>query len=296
MRISFKQLQVFAAIAKHENISLAADEVALTQSAMSMSLKELESQLNTPLFTRQGKRLKLNNAGSLLQPKVQKLLQLAQEIEQFAKQDELTGQLRIGASSTIGNYLAPAIIAEFLTLFPHLHIDLKVANTEQIIDDMRHMRIDIGLIEGICDVPQLERHAWRDDDLRIFCATSHPLAKKKNISMSDLAEASWILRESGSGTRTIFTNAISQQFQPQAQLLELGNSEAIKQAVKTGFGISCLSEIAIAAELQYKELTVLNIPELDLHRQLFIIKHKSQFNSRVEQAFETLLWKHSNLS
>ncbi len=296
MRITLKQLHVFAAIAKHENISLAANEIALTQSAMSMALKELESQLNTPLFQRQGKRLKLNNIGALLQPKVQKLLQLAEEIERFATQDGLSGQLRIGASSTIGNYLAPAIIAEFLTLHPQVHIDLKVGNTEQIIDDMRYMRLDVGLIEGICDVPQLERHAWRNDDLKIFCSNTHPLANKKHISFTDLAETAWILREAGSGTRTIFTNAIMNKFQPQGQLLELGNSEAIKQAVKTGFGISCLSELAIASELKHQELRELAIDELDLQRQLFIIKNKTQFNSRVEQAFEEKLWEHSNLS
>lgn len=295
MRISFKQLQVFAAIARHENISMAADEIALTQSAMSMALKELESQLNTPLFTRQGKRLKLNNAGLLLQPKVQKLLQLAQEIEQLALQDSFSGQLRIGASSTIGNYLAPAIIAEFLTGHPDVHVDLKVGNTEQIVDDVQHMRIDIGLIEGLCDTPQIERTPWRHDELKIFCGTSHPLAGRKKPGFADLAASAWILREKGSGTRAIFTNATHQHFQPQSQLLELGNSEAIKQAVKTGFGISCLSELAIASELQHQELIALPVEGLDLHRQLFIIKHKSQFNSRVEQAFEHYLWKHSNL-
>jgi DNA-binding transcriptional LysR family regulator len=295
MRISLKQLQVFAAIAKHENISLAADDITLTQSAMSMALKELESQLHTPLFQRQGKRLKLNNIGIMLQPKVQKLLQLVEEIEQLATQDELSGQLRIGASSTIGNYLAPAIIAEFLTQHPRVHIDLKVGNTEQIIDDMRYMRLDVGLIEGICDVPQLERLAWRTDDLKIICANSHPLSKHKRISFDDLAHTTWILREQGSGTRTIFSNAIMNKFQPQGQLLELGNSEAIKQAVKTGFGISCLSGLAIAAELQHQELRELPVKELDLQRQLFIIKNKTQFNSRVEQAFEEKLWEHSNL-
>ena len=111
MRVTLKQLSVFAAIAKHENISHAANEVALTQSAMSMALKELESQLNAPLFNRQGKRLKLNSFGISLQPKVQQLLQLTEEIELMAMQDELAGQLRIGASSTIGNNLVPAIIA-----------------------------------------------------------------------------------------------------------------------------------------------------------------------------------------
>ncbi len=294
MRITLKQLNVFAAVAKHENISLAANEVSLTQSAMSMALKELESQLEAPLFHRQGKRLKLNSFGISLQPKVQQLLQLAEEIEMMASQDELAGQLRIGASSTIGNYLAPAIIADFLSQNENVSIDLKIGNTQQIVDDMQHLRIDIGLIEGVCDNPQIERLSWRADDLKIFCANTHPLALKPKIEFSDLARVSWILREPGSGTRAIFTNATHNKFQPEARLLELGNSEAIKQAVKTGFGISCLSELAIASELQHNELTELHVEKLDLQRQLFIIKHKSQSSSRIEQAFEEKLLEHSN--
>ena len=289
MRITLKQLSVFAAIAKHENISQAADEVALTQSAMSMSLKELESQLSSPLFHRHGKRLKLNNTGLALQPRVQQLLQLAKEIERLALQDELSGVLRIGASSTIGNYLVPAIIADFLNANPDVHIDLKVANTQQIVDDMKHLRIDIGLIEGLTDAPQLDKKIWRHDQLKIFAAFDHPLSLQDSVSFDQLAKTPWILREQGSGTRDIFTHATHDKFEPQAQLLELGNSEAIKQAVKTGFGISCLSELAINAELKYKELKTLQIEGLDLSRKLFIIKHKSQISSRIEQAFEEKL-------
>ena len=181
MRITLKQLSVFSAIAKHENISQAADEAALTQSAMSMALKELESQLNSPLFHRHGKRLKLNNTGLALQPRVQQLLQLAQEIERLALQDELSGVLRIGASSTIGNYLVPAIIAEFLEANPDVDIDLKVANTKQIVDDMKHLRIDIGLIEGLSDAPQLDKQIWRHDQLKIFAAYTHPFSKQPQL-------------------------------------------------------------------------------------------------------------------
>ena len=294
MRITLKQLNVFAAIAKHENISLAANEASLTQSAMSMALKELESQLQAPLFHRQGKRLKLNSFGISLQPKVQQLLQLAQEIELMALQDELAGQLRIGASSTIGNYLAPAIIAEFISKHKNVRIDLKIGNTEQIVDDMQHLRIDLGLIEGVCDNPYIERVNWRVDQLKIFCSNKHPLATNNHIKFTDLAKTSWILREPGSGTRAIFTNATHNKFQPESHLLELGNSEAIKQAVKTGFGISCLSELAIAAELKHQELTELQVEGLDLQRQLFIIKHKAQASSRIEQAFEDKLQEHKN--
>ncbi len=298
MRITLKQIRVFAAVAQSENMTQAADSIALTQSAMSMALKEFESQLNTPLFHRHGKRIKLNPTGHSLLPKVLQLLQLAEEIERMATSDELAGQLRIGASSTIGNYLVPGIIAQFLLEFPEIDIDLKVGNTQQIIEDVSHLRLDIGLIEGLCDIPQIERQAWRHDELKIFAAANHPLAAKAVISANDLASCRWILREPGSGTREIFTNATHEYLNPTEKLLELGNSEAIKQAVKTGYGISCLSEMAIADDLRHGELVALNVDALaglDLHRQLFIIKNKSQVMSRLEQAFEKKLWEHSNL-
>ncbi|CAA0079794.1 HTH-type transcriptional regulator CysL [BD1-7 clade bacterium] len=302
MRITLKQLRVFAAVAQSENMTQAADSIALTQSAMSMALKEFESQLNTPLFHRHGKRIKLNPVGHNLLPKVLQLLQLAEEIERMATSDALAGQLRIGASSTIGNYLAPSIIAQFLLDYPDIDIDLKVGNTQQIIADVSHLRLDMGLIEGLCDIPQIERTVWRHDELRIFAAANHPLAQKQanndEITAADLAACRWILRETGSGTREIFTNATHRYLNTSERLLELGNSEAIKQAVKTGFGISCLSELAIASELRHGELVALDVSglkDLDLHRQLFIIKNRSQVMSRLEQTFEHKLLEHGNL-
>ena len=178
MRITLKQLRVFAAVAQSENMTQAAEQISLTQSAMSMALKEFESLLDTPLFHRHGKRIKLNNMGQSLLPRALQILQLAEEFEHLASSDALAGQLRIGASSTIGNYLAPAIIAQFLQENPDIDIDLKVGNTQQIIDDVQHLRLDVGLIEGLCDVPQIERIAWRHDELKIFAASNHPLAQK----------------------------------------------------------------------------------------------------------------------
>ncbi len=289
MRITLKQLRIFAAVARFENMTQAAEDIALTQSAMSMALKELESQLEAPLFHRYGKRIKLNPKGEVLLPKVLQLLQLAQEIEYDAGVEDLAGLLRVGASSTIGNYLVPAIIADFLKNNSHIDIDLKVGNTQQVIQDVLHHRLDIGLIEGLCDEPQIERTLWRQDELVIFSSINHPLAQKDVPSDEDLEEAQWILREHGSGTREIFSYALSEKFQPTKRILELGNTEAIKQAVKTDFGISCLSKLTIASEIKHHELTVLNTPGINLRRQFFIIKNKSKISSQLAAAFEQAL-------
>ncbi|MCY4043629.1 MAG: LysR family transcriptional regulator [Cellvibrionales bacterium] len=289
MRITLKQLRVFAAVARFENMTQAAEDIALTQSAMSMALKELESQLNAPLFHRYGKRIKLNHKGESLLPKVLQILQLAQEIEYQAGLDSVAGLLRVGASSTIGNYLVPAIIADFLKQQDAIDIDLKVGNTQQVIQDVLHHRLDIGLIEGLCDEPQIERIPWKEDELVVFASANHPLAKKSLLTVDDLKKVQWILREAGSGTREIFSHALGGKFQPEQRILELGNTEAIKQAVKTGFGISCLSKLAIASEVKYKELVVLPVEGINLKRQFFIIKHQVHTDNSLIEIFEEAL-------
>jgi DNA-binding transcriptional LysR family regulator len=289
MRITLKQLRVFAAVARFENMTQAAEDISLTQSAMSMALKELESQLNAPLFHRYGKRIKLNHKGESLLPKVLQILQLAQEIEYQAGLDSVAGLLRVGASSTIGNYLVPAIIADFLKKQSAIDIDLKVGNTQQVIQDVLHHRLDIGLIEGLCDQPQIERTPWKQDELVVFASIDHPLANKSMITIDELKKSQWILRESGSGTREIFNHALGGKFQPEKRVLELGNTEAIKQAVKTGFGVSCLSKLAIASEVKHKELVVLSVDGINLKRQFFIIKHKVHTENALIETFENVL-------
>jgi DNA-binding transcriptional LysR family regulator len=287
MRITLKQLSVFNAVAKTSSVSKAADSIALSQSATSMSLAELEKQLHAPLFHRHGKRLQLNDYGRWLQPKVHQLLQQALEIEQSANDDFLQGHLKISASSTIGNYLVPAMIGEFAKTHPQVEIDLSVGNTEHVIDDMLHLRADIGLIEGPCHTQQLSCQPWRTDSLKVFCRPDHPLARKKKITANMMINESWILRESGSGTREIFSLACRGVMSNLKVKLELGNSEAIKQAVKTGLGLGCLSELALASEVKHQELKVLNTPELNLSRELSIIQTKNVHESMVLQAFKT---------
>ena len=285
MRITLKQLTVFDAIARTGNVSKASNDISLSQSATSMSLNDLEVNLGAQLFNRHGKRLKLNDYGRRLQPQVRQLLQQALAIEQSALSDELQGQLRIGASSTIGNYLIPTMIASFVQQHPLVHIDLVVGNTEATIDAMLKLQVDVGLIEGLCHSTQLNSTKWRIDNLKIFCGPTHPLSHTKQVTLSALKKEPWILREPGSGTREIFALAARNKFDSLNVKLELGNSEAIKQAVKSGWGVGCLSEIAIAAEVEHGELCVLPIKDLDLHRDLFLIEPKMGFSSKLHEAF-----------
>lgn len=285
MRISLKQLAVFDAVARLGSVSKAAEDISLSQSATSMSLGELEGHLGAPLFHRLGKRLSLNDYGRWLQPKVHQLLMQAKEIEFSSKQGSLQGSLKIGASSTIGNYLVPSAIAAFVNTHPEVSIHLEIANTEQIVAGMQSLSFDIGLIEGPSHAPQLNTDIWKEDELVIFCSPTHTLAKKSNITAQDLTHAQWILRELGSGTREVFSLATQSILMNPQVKLELGNSEAVKLAVKTGLGLGCLSNLAIQTELVTGSLVKLETGFINLKRNFFLIQRKDSYQSQLMKIF-----------
>ncbi len=289
MKITLRQLRVFDAVATMGSVSHAAKEISLSQSAASMSLADLEQHLGAPLFHRYGKKLQLNDYGRWLRPKAHQLLQQAEEIEHSANSDSLNGQLIIGASSTIGNYLLAGLIADFVKLHPGVDIRLQVGNSEKVIDDMLNLRIDLGLIEGPCHNQHLMAQPWRNDELTIFCSPDHRLADHKKVSLRALQKQRWILREQGSGTREVFTLAAKDKLDQLDVILELSHSEAIKQAVKTGLGIGCLSQRVIANEVEYKQLVSLDVPGLTINRQLSILSRVGQQHSELSLCLQRFI-------
>ncbi len=288
MRITFKQLNLFIALVQHKNMTHAAEALFLSQSAASMALAELESQLREPLFDRLGKKLILNANGKKLLPKAIEIIDRVQEVENlFTKNTaaNLTGHLKIGASTTIGNYLLPTMISQFMSRHPEVTISLRVANSESIVNDLETFTIDIGFIEDSIEVADIESTLLGEDQLIIFCSPKHILANKTKITIKDLEKADWILRESGSGTRNIFDKVMSQHLDSLHVILELSSTEAIKQFVKQGAGISCLSELALMTELQSKELIALPLKIIQAKRSFYRILHKKKYTTQLVRTF-----------
>lgn len=285
MKITFKQIEVFVAIAKSSNMTFATEQLHLTQSACSMALSALETQLGGVLFDRHGKKLILNDRGRMLFPKAANLITQINELQDLMnskKQQTLAGHLLVGASTTIGNYLLPTIIGNFVTEHPKTKITLSVGNTQQIIDKLLKFEIDIGMIEGNCHSKEIEIYPWKTDELIITASPKHELAKKRKITFETLLNTKWILREPGSGTREKFEAAMNHNVNP---FLELGNTEAIKQAVIAGLGISCLSRTAVADALKIKQLVELKTPFLKLTRDFSILLHKDKYKTTVLNKF-----------
>ena len=276
MRFTLKQLQVFAETARFGNISRAADNLALSQSAASNALKELEQHYDVQLFDRIGKRLKLNATGTALRPLVEQLLEQAQALEAQLRQEGIFSELKIGATLTIGNYLIADIMIDYFKAHPNARLDLHVANTAAITGGILNFQLDMGLVEGEINHPDLHINVWREDKLTLFAAPDHPLAQKPRLTEAELLHAKWILREKGSGTRQIFERDLGALVNRLDILLELSQTQAIKQAVKSGLGIGCLSEIVLQESFQTGSLVPLRFEAGLFSRKLYIVRHKQK--------------------
>ncbi|WP_444926364.1 LysR family transcriptional regulator [Microbulbifer sp. TRSA002] len=279
MRYTLRQLEVFLACAHHENVSRAAESLSMSQSAASTALKEFEQQFELRLFERTGKRLRLNELGRQLWPRAEELLERAQELEQTLATHRELGSLKIGATLTIGNYLAASVMARYMEEQPGTQVQLEVANTAAIAERVLNFELDLGLIEGEINHPDLEIIPWRHDELVVFCAPNHPLAKRKRLTDKDLLRATWLTRESGSGTRQTFERAMAGLLPQLHILLELQHTEAIKRAVEAGLGISCLSRVSLADALKRASLVELSVPHRDLHREFYFVLHRQKYRS-----------------
>lgn len=279
MRFTLKQLQVFLAVASTENVSLAAEQLAMSQSAASTALKELEHRFGVRLFDRIGKRLQLNEQGYGLRSKAAALIARAEELENSLIQRSEIGELNIGATLTIGNYLAIGIMASFMKEHPAAKVNLDVENTASIAAKVRNFELDIGLIEGELQEADLDVSYWKEDELALFCAPEHPLASKKQLSDEDLLSANWIVREKGSGTRQAFDRAMTGILSNLNLRLELQHTEGIKRAVEAGLGIGCLSKIALDEAFKRGSLIPLQCDHRNLTRKFYFILHREKFLS-----------------
>ena len=279
MKFTLRQLEVFVAVAQQESVSRAAEGLSLSQSATSTSLGELERQFDCKLFDRAGKRLTLNALGRQLLPQAVALLDRGEEIENLLNGKTAFGSLDLGATLTIGNYLATLLIGAFMQRQPDCRVRLHVHNTAQVVQQVAHYELDLGLIEGDCRHPDIEVQPWMEDELVVFCAPQHPLARRGGADLERLTREAWILREQGSGTRLTFDQAMRHHPRPLNIRLELEHTEAIKRAVESGLGIGCLSEIVLRKNFITGDLVPLHLPKRDMRRSLYFALPKQRLRS-----------------
>lgn len=288
MRTTLRQIEVFVATAQKSSVTQAATVVGITQSAASMALADYENQLGTKLFDRVGKRLSLNADGRALYAKAVEMIDRAHEIEILFTGSGRAVDLRLGASSTIGNYLLPQLIGEFRASRAGSRFQLDIGNTQHVINAVRHFEIDVGFVEGPCQSLDIDAIFWQPDELAVCCAPGHPLALPDAATEDALRGADWILREKGSGTREAVEQMLMSQLGEIRLSMELGGTEAIKRAVESGMGISCLPKIALTGAVERGNLVALDTPFLKLTRAFHILLHKDKHRS--EPILSLIAW------
>ena len=282
MRITLRQLQIFRLVAQSGTTASAATALALSQSATSAAINELERLLQLQVFDRVGKRLQLNDNGRALLPVALAVLDGAGSIERWAFDREAQiGTLRIGASTTIGNYLVPQILAGFRAQLPapaqrSLHVAVMIANTAAIVARVAAFELDLGLIEGPSHAPDLTAMPWREDELVVVAAPGDPILARgrgRRVPLQALREATWLLRESGSGTREITDQLLIPHLHRLRPGMEFGTFEAIKRAAASGLGIACLSRCVVQDLLQSGALVAPATQLPRLVRQFHLLLH-----------------------
>jgi DNA-binding transcriptional LysR family regulator len=279
MKYTLRQLEIFIAISRTANVSRAAEALSLSQSATSTALSEFERQFDLQLFDRVGKSLKINETGLQLLPQAVELLDRAYEIENFLKGHAGFGLMKIGATLTVGNYLATILVARFLHEHPESRIQLQVHNTSTIVQQVANHELDLGLIEGDCNHPDIEVVPWVADELVVFCAPTHELANQSKVTLEQLLQLPWILREKGSGTRETFDRVFHGYHSELKIRLELEHTEAIKRAVESGLGIGCISRLALKDAFKRGSLVPISTPKLDFGRLFYFLWHKQKYQT-----------------
>ncbi|MCG6201442.1 LysR family transcriptional regulator [Psychromonas antarctica] len=269
MKYSLKQVAVFDAVASQESVSAAARKLSMTQSAVSMSLSQFENVLDRPLFIRQGNRLTLSHWGRWLRPKAKRLLQDAQQIQMgLHDQQIISGNLTLCSSQTAAEHIVPGLISKIDSDFPELRIEFMVQNTDNVIQRLLNHECDLGIIEGRNDDSRIHQKKLLDDHLVVFTNPHHPFAKAGEVSLSQLKQAKWVLREVGSGTRRIFDGAVHGVIDNIDVWKVYDSVPVLKAMVQNGFYLGCLPYLDVAKEVESGLLQILPTPQLDMKRCL----------------------------
>jgi DNA-binding transcriptional LysR family regulator len=277
MKFTIRQLQIFLAVAKHQNISKAAQSLHMSQSAASEALINLEHMYEVSLFDRVSNKLALNAIGHTLRKEADNLIAHCQSFEEQLLDHTDVGHIKVGASFTIGNHLATRYLAGYLANYPEADVQLDIANTPDVVARVLNFDVDVGMIEGEVHHRELELIPWREDELIVFCAADHPLARKKTLTNKDIKEALWILREPDSGARHTFDRALAGLLPDINIYLELRHNEAIKNAVESGLGIGCLSQIVLKKNFANGDLVPLTLPRRNMRRTFYFALAKKRF-------------------
>ena len=287
MNITFRQLQIFDAVARNLSFTRASEELHLTQPAVSMQIKQLEQSVGLPLFEQLGKKIFLTEAGQEFSRYASAIGSQLDEFEQVV--DEMKGlqrgRLTIAVAST-ANYFVPRLLATFCQRHGDVTVSLDVTNREQLLKGLVENRTDLVIMGQPPEDMDLVAERFLENPLVVIAPPDHLLAKEKNIPMHRLLEETFLVREQGSGTRSAVERFFSANQIALSTPMEMSSNEAIKQGVEAGLGLGIVSMHTLAMELALKRLVILDVEKLPIMRNWYIVHRSGKRLSLVAQSFQ----------
>ena len=289
------KLEIFYWVAELRSFSQAAELLSLRQPTISAHVQELEKSLGGKLLYRVRGRVSLTPLGRLLLERAKNLLEFKREtiaaLEQF--QGTLSGELWVGGSNIPGQYLLPPKLGAFVTKYPGVKPILRIGDSAGIVEDVLDGKVELGFVGFKSDDARLSFEKLWDDEMVLAVPQDHPWSRRHSVRMSDLRAEKFISREGGSGTLGSFRQLLAKHRQSPDELLniamELGSTEAVKEALMAGFGISILSRISIRRELTEGSIVEVPIRGLSLKRDFYKVFHKRRPLHPIAQAFRHFL-------
>jgi LysR family transcriptional regulator, transcriptional activator of the cysJI operon len=284
--MSDRRLKVFHTVARLLSFTKAAEEMHMTQPAVTFQVRQLEEYFNARLFDRTHNKVNLTSAGERVAEFAERIFDLYAEMENSVRDltGEISGALTIGASTTIAEYLLPALLGEFKNQYPDINLRLKVSNSEGIVSMVEHNVIDLGVVESPVSNKNLIVEVCHIDQLVVVAAPDHELVKRGGkVSAQDILRYPFVSREEGSGTRDVIMHYLMEAGISAADMnfsLELGSPEAIKGAVEAGMGITIISRSIIDKELKLNTLVELQL-DPPLNRAFSFVRQRQKFRVTV---------------
>lgn len=294
MNITFRQLQIFEAVARHLSYTRASEALHLTQPAVSMQIKQLEHSVGLPLFEQLGKKVFLTEAGhefsryaKAITAQLDELQQVVNEIKGLQR-----GRLTIAVAST-ANYFAPRLLATFCKIHGEVTVSLDVTNREQLLKGLVENRTDLVIMGQPPEEMDLVAERFMDNPLVVIAPPDHPLAAVSKIPLERLHEETFLVREQGSGTRSAVERFFTANQLELSTAMEMSSNEAIKQGVEAGLGLGIVSLHTLGMELALRRLVVLDVVNFPVMRYWYIVYRSGKRLSLVAQAFQSFVKEES---
>ncbi|MDF2000447.1 LysR family transcriptional regulator [Peribacillus frigoritolerans] len=267
----YDALKTFVTLVEVKNFTKTAEILLMSQPSVSLHIKKLEEEFQTKLFLRSPKFLKVTLTGEILYDRAKQMITIYEQTRQDIQEHDrsIKGELKIGASFTIGEYILPSLLIDLQEEYPELELQVVIGNTEEIVQAVRLYKVDIGLIEGQTNEKELSVHPFMQDELFIVSSNNHELANKDDVEITDLHDRAWVTREVGSGTREYLNHVIRSNGLKIKSILTISSNQGIKETlIKNGSGLALLSRSVIERDVQNKILSIIQVKDESFNRTL----------------------------